>query len=258
MKRFKILLLNTGYCVGVNGSRSQYVRYCYRYLFCSRRIQRQVIHDIDSLIAKENPDLCCFIELHKESNILRRFNQLQALLDKEYRFYHMANKYGERGILSRAPVFRQNTNGFMAKKELFFRRHYFRSGRKKLLYEIILENDIHLFMAHFSLKKEVRERQFVQLKNLIQGKKRIIICGDFNIFHGYEELKPLLETGNLEVMNSSDQKTFPSCHPKRYFDLFICSKDIKITNFKVLRHICVSDHLPVIMEFAVRKRVKHY
>lgn len=251
MKRFKILLLNTGYCVGVDGSPNQYLRYCYRYLFCSRRIQREVIRDIDSLITDENPDLCCFIELHKESKILRRFNQMQALLDEEYRFYHMANKYGERGLLSHSPVLRRNSNGFMAKKALSFRRHYFRSGRKKLVYEILLDHDVHLFMAHFSLKKKARERQFDQLKNLIQGKKRVIICGDFNIFHGYEELKPLLETGDLQVMNSSEQKTFPSCYPKKHLDLFICSKDIKITDFKVLRDICISDHLPVVMEFAV-------
>lgn len=251
MHRFKVLLLNTGYCVGLNGSPKQYLRYFHRYFFCPRRIQQRVLASIDTLIAEIKPDLCCFMELHRESKLLRRFNQLHRLINETYRYFHIANKYCETRILGRLPFFRRKSNGFLAKHPLPYRTHFFSRGGKRLIYEIILENSIHLFMAHFSLHREIRRKQFEEMAELVKSKKRVIVCGDFNIFRGFHELKPLLEAGNLKIVNQKNHATFPSCNPKKHLDLFLCSPDVPVTDVRVLKNVHISDHLPVVLEFSI-------
>lgn len=250
MKTFKILLFNTGYCLGLNGSTQDYLKYFYRYLFCPKRIQKKILENIDQLLDEENPDLCLFLELHKESKLFRRFNHLHFLLDEKYRHFHMTNKYAQNGFLRRLPVLRRKSNGFLAKRHVPFRTHYFRAGRKKLIYELSLPEKISLFMTHFSLQRSTREKQFHQLRSIIGDRKRVIVCGDFNIASGYKELQPLLDGSNLQIVTSNTQgeKTFPSADPQKAFDLFLCSANLPISSCKVLEHILLSDHLPVMVE----------
>jgi endonuclease/exonuclease/phosphatase family metal-dependent hydrolase len=106
-------------------------------------------------------------------------------------------------------------------------------------------------MTHFSLSKRIRHKQFAELEELIRKRKRVILCGDFNVFSGPEELYHLLGQCNLRIVNQPKDFTFPTCKPRKALDLFLCSHDVRIMDIRVLDTVTASDHLPVILEVAL-------
>lgn len=97
---------------------------------------------------------------------------------------------------------------------------------------------------------KTRAKQFKEMKHLTKDTPNVIICGDFNIFGGLRELKPLLEDKRLHIVNTENDKTFPAHCPNKVLDIFIVSKNITVNRFNVLRDQ-FSDHLPVIFEFKI-------
>lgn len=250
MKPFKILLFNLCYCLGLTGSVSNYSLRSYRFIYCSKNIQKAVIEKIKSIIKKQNPDLCCFIEIHQGSKFLNRLNQFEILTPQNYKFHDIDSKYGKTVKSLPLPHFKKQSNAFIAKQNLVFKKHFFRRGIKKLIYEIQLNPQTHLFMTHFALNKRTRKKQLKELGDLIGTKERVILCGDFNI-KKYDELTDLLQNNNLKIVNRLRDKTFPSHKPKRLLDLFLCSRDIKVRKFRVLKNVKISDHLPVLIEIEI-------
>lgn len=247
MKTFRILLFNLCYCLALTGSIANYSLRSYRFLYCSKKIQKNVLDKIKAVIKKTNPDLCCFVEIDQGCKFSNRLNQIEELKNPLYPFYNIENKYGKLGKFVPLPYFKKQSNGFIAKQNFAFKKHYFRKGTKKLLYEIQLAPDTYLFMTHFSLNKRIRKKQFKDIQNLIKNKNKVIICGDFNIKNA-DELNNLMTENKLKLVNRLRDKTFPSHKPKRLLDLFLCSKNMKIKKFRVLRDVKVSDHLPVLLE----------
>lgn len=130
-------------------------------------------------------------------------------------------------------------------------KHYLKAGIKKLLYEVELAPSLHVFAGHFALQKRAREKQFEEVKQLLRHKQKIILCGDFNIFKGFDELNDLIHHYDMKIINTETDGTFPAHNPTKCVDLFICSKDITITNFRVLSDIQASDHLPIVVEISI-------
>lgn len=236
----RILLYNVGYGTGLNGSLKSYLLQGYRYLYTPRRIIRQVRQSLYNLLSREKPDLCCFVEVHRKHGFIPH--------PKSYHF-HADVKYGRRSPLRFLPFFRDNCNAFCAEKPLHFHRQYFKSGTKKLIFEISLPNDIKLLMVHFALRESTRRKQCQELKAIINGRKNIIVCGDFNVFKGARELHDLAESCGLKIVNSHSH-TFPAFKPKNALDLFLCPKDMEGVTARVLSDVQVSDHLPVLLEVA--------
>lgn len=245
-KTIKILSYNLGYCSGFTGSLPQYVLYGHRHVKPSAKVKGKVFDALQTLMKTEQPDLCCFQEI--DDHALR---ELETRLGTDYVHFHGQNKYGEASILRRIPHFSRKGNGFVAKNTSTFTTHYFKTGVKKLFFEIDVAPDLAVFAGHFALGKQARQKQFEELKHLLQEKKRVILCGDFNIFKGFGELQDLIHHYDLRILNTDTDHTFPAHRPKRSLDLFICSKDIDVQSFKVLAEPKVSDHLPVIMEVRV-------
>ncbi len=250
MTSFKILLYNLEYGRGHTGSWRNYIIHWFRFLRKPRKKEDIILQKVHEMIAQEDPDLCCFIEIDKESPFHKNGNQLNRLADEKRKEYHFSKKYSKKGILQHLPYFRAHGNGFLAKKKHPFKEHYFKHGRKKHFYEIKINKDITLFMAHFPLRKKTRRQDFEELKKLIEKKKKVIICGDFNIFKGFKELDPLVKRTGLYIVNKLSDKTYPAYNPKKAFDLFICSDTIKVKNLRVL-HPHLSDHAPVILEIDI-------
>ena len=82
-----ILMSNLGYLRGIDGCLSHHFRYAYRHLYCSRGVQESCIKQVMEIIRKENPDICCFVEIDKGSADLGNFNQLEALASDQYTFF---------------------------------------------------------------------------------------------------------------------------------------------------------------------------
>ena len=237
MKKFKILLLNTGYLTSLNGSKKDYLLKSYRYIINSKKIQKEAIKRFKDITKKEKPDLILLIEIRK--------NQIKEIIPKNYKFYDSETKYGKNSILRKLPLFKIQCNGFISKNRLSFKKEYLKNGTKKILYIIDLPKRIKLFLFHFSLKKKVRIKQFEELENLVKNYKYKIICGDFNIYKGIDELNSLIKKADLKISNN--KPTFPSFKPKKNLDIFLCSKELKIKS-KVLNNLKISDHLPVVLE----------
>lgn len=234
----KILLYNLNYCTGLTGPKSDYLFKSFRYLHTPKEIQEDVLGEVNSLIGHEMPDICCFIEIFEE--------QIKKLTDKRFNLYDVSNKYGSSSSLSWMPFFKSRSNGVLSRQDVSFKKHYFKFGRKRLIYEIFY-NGLSVFLVHLSLKSSVRSKQFKELFDLVKWRDKVVICGDFNVFNGFEEFDSLLEGSRLKVVNSPEDKTYPAFKPSKSMDVFICSKDVKILGFKIA-DLTVSDHLPVLLE----------
>ncbi|HVW66844.1 MAG TPA: endonuclease/exonuclease/phosphatase family protein [Candidatus Peribacteraceae bacterium] len=235
----KILLYNIGYCSGLTGKKTQYVTEFNRYLHTPARIYQNIEQSIAQMVSREKPDLCCFLEVHKD------FDLGEAA--KAFHRRVIDNKYGLKSWLRKIPFFRYNCNAFFARKKLPYRKKFFGEGTKKLIYDIDLGHNLSLIVSHFSLSKRTRKKQFEELKQMVRNKMRVIVCGDFNIFDGEGELHDLVKSCNLRIVNARG-RTFPTVKPQKHFDLFLCSKDVPVKGWKVLKDCKVSDHLPVMLE----------
>jgi hypothetical protein len=238
----KVLLLNLGYCSGLDGSFRDYALHGLRYLHTPERITADIEDALFQLLNREEPDVCCFLELHKKSAMV-----------KDLRGYPCSDidvKYGLKSLLRKIPFFRDNCNGFYAKHDVPYKKFYFKEGAKKLIYELEMENDLTLLFCHFSLSKHIRAKQFRELETMLKDKKRAILCGDFNIFKGTGEIEELMSSCNLRAGNLR-QSTFPTVHPSKSFDQFLCTEDVRVTRCEAVKSFHGSDHLPVVLEFQV-------
>lgn len=235
----RILFLNVGYCTGLEGGTTEYLLNWYRYLYTSRRTMENVLHDLHLMIEQESPDICCFLEIHKTSGLLQNMHA--------YPYFDIENKYGLHALLRHLPLFRKNCNGVFSRKPLQMQKHFLNAGRKKLVYEVTLENGASLFVSHLSLTHGARSRQIAELADLVRNKKNVILCGDFNAFRGRKEISEL-EACGLHLVNPPLKGTFPSIHPRITLDMFLCSPDVDIEQVRVLQDVKLSDHLPVVLD----------
>lgn len=235
----KIMFLNLQYGLGLDGSFGDFLRHFYRYFYCSRKVEVKAVDALKDILWKERPDVLLLTETYLE--------HLKDLVNEGYAYFDVGNKYGPMSLLRKIPGFRRRSNGFLANGNFNFDKHYLKNGVKKLIYEIKINEDLGLFMGHFSLSGRTRKKQFDELKKIAGRYKKVILCGDFNIFSGYEELESLIKELDLKIVAKQEHKTYPAYNPKHHMDLFLCSKDLKIKGAKVLREK-LSDHLPVILE----------
>jgi exonuclease III len=206
----KILMSNLGYLRGIDGTLGQHFRYAHRHIYCSVATQKKSLKQLEKLIEREDPDICCFVEIDKGSSDLANFNQLEALISDHYVFYDIENKYGTASRLRSLPFSRGKSNAFLAKRAFDYEKIYFTHGTKRLIYKIQIDTDISLFFAHFSLKKDVRVQQLRQVRQLLQDTPgEHIVLGDFNI-----------------LMNDKDVPTFTFHRIKKALDLCICSESL--------------------------------
>ncbi len=220
----KILFSNIGYAKGIDGSLQAHMRLFHRHIYSGHTVQRGVLSQLKALIKDQEPDICCFVEVDSGSVHSGRLNQLQELVDEDYPHFDIAGKYGENNRLSQMPLHMGKSNGFIAKKSYDFRRLYFDSGSKRLVYHLKAAEDLHIFFAHFSLSRQTRIRQFAELQVLLQSVEgNVIILADFNIFQGFSELKPLLDNTNLAILNDETAPTFYFHKAKHVLDLCLCS-----------------------------------
>jgi endonuclease/exonuclease/phosphatase family metal-dependent hydrolase len=248
-RRHKVLFTNLGYARGIGGSLREHARYAYRYIWCPRGTQRDAIAGLKRLIRREDPEVCCLVEIDRGSVNSAFFNQMDHLVDGTWRYHDIENKYGETSPLRHLPVTSGKCNGFVAKRSLPFRKIYFTGGTKRLVYKIDLDEGLTLFFAHFSLRREVREGQFRELRELFERTAgEVAIMGDFNIFRGRGELAPLLDGGGLEVVSGLDDDTFRIDGRRFAVDLCVCSTELaRRAEVRVLEQ-SYSDHAAIVLE----------
>ena len=246
---FKILFSNIGYAKGIDGSLWQHVRGFGRHIYCRVPVQKTVLTQVKDIMAAEQPDLCCLVEIDQGSFHSAYFNQIHDLVDSEYKFFDITNKYGEDSLLRRLPSHRGNSNAFLSKYEFPFERFYFSNGTKRLIYRIELPGNRFVFFAHFSLNKEVRAKQFEETNHLLRAcSGEVILLADFNILDGFSELNPLLHETGLSVLNNEADPTFRFHKRRLALDLCIGSKDLLAQMQLKIIHQPFSDHAAILVE----------
>lgn len=223
----KILFSNIGYAKGIDGTLWQHLSRAGRYLYCRVPTQMLVLGQLKSIIDLEQPDLCCFVEIDSGSLHSAYMNQLKALMDDDYAFFDIANKYGKGNWRQYMPLSKGRSNAFMAKTGLTFDRLYFTHGTKRLMYRVVLPGNIHVFFAHFSLDRRVRVRQFQEVRGLMEAcPGDSILLADFNIMYGFSELDPLLKDSKFALLSKEDRHTFTFHNRKLALDLCVCSREL--------------------------------
>ncbi|MEJ0062257.1 MAG: endonuclease/exonuclease/phosphatase family protein [Alphaproteobacteria bacterium] len=246
----KILFSNIGYAKGIGGTLLEHLTRLDRHIYTAPIVQKHALAQLKTIIDGENPDLCCFVEIDKGSFHSGYFNQIAPLMDEDYRFHDIADKYGASSLLGRMPLHAGKCNAFLAKTSFPYERLYFTHGNKRLIYRIALPGDITLFFAHFSLQRKVREKQFREINRLLKETAgEIIIMADFNILNGFSELSPLLGGTDLHVLNLETEHTFTFHRSKLVLDLCLCSASLaRRATLKVIQQP-FSDHAALLLDY---------
>lgn len=252
---YRILFSNIGYAKGIDGSLRQHIARFARHFYSRLSVQEQVLKELNAIITLERPDLCCFVEIDSGSIQSARHNQMQPLINETYAHYDVADKYGPDSNVSQMPLHGGRSNSFMSREKLSFEKLYFKNGTKRLIYKIALPpeipGNIHVFFTHFSLRKKIRAKQFEEVRQIIlQTPGETILLADFNIFYGFKELAPLLQTENLVVLNNEKDTTFQFSGKHLALDLCLCSSSL---SSRLALHIIpqpFSDHAALLVEIA--------
>lgn len=164
-------------------------------------------------------------------------------------------KYNRYSWWSRLPLMAKQANACTSRYSVLrARTHFLRRGVKRLVMEIELD-DVVLFIVHLAVRRKCREAQLAELSQLArQAKKPYLIAGDFNAFAGKIELSDFMQALNLQSANQSDSPTFPSQSPRWQLDFILHSPEIRVTHFEVMRHVRLSDHLPLVCDFEVASK----
>ena len=211
MHTHRILLLNLGYETGLDGSWKQYLLDSWRYVHTPEKVQSRVREEFQSLIKSVQPDICCVLEMHHDPMLLKTF--------AAYHCKHVDPKYGNTSVLRRLPFFRDNCNGVFALDRLPCTVRQFKHGTKKLLYDVNVKNEFSLLIGHYSLHASVRQQQFEEIAQLVKGRKRAIVCGDFNDFGGEQGIEFADQAQQSPDRPPGTQSNLPACHPKKPLDL---------------------------------------
>jgi endonuclease/exonuclease/phosphatase family metal-dependent hydrolase len=104
--------------------------------------------------------------------------------------------------------------------------------------------------VHLALSKAARGKQLEHLAELLPANAPFIVAGDFNTYHGEQELADFMANHGLRNANTAGLPTYPSWNPKKQLDYILYSKEITLENFSVPR-VDFSDHLPLVMDFLI-------
>jgi endonuclease/exonuclease/phosphatase family metal-dependent hydrolase len=247
----KIIFWNLGYVRQVDGSLFSYIKNSKRLVHHDKDSQKKVIEEVAALVTRVEPDVFAYAEILTGSKRNQYFNQhryLRSLMSREHHVTSAVTKYGNT-IFSSLPFHKGNSNGVISFLPATITNHYLQHSRKKLIQEIRLEG-LTLFVGHLPLVSRDREKQFKEIAALVNGTEGdVVLCGDFNILNGFDELDFLKKETGLRVAGENIP-TFPSRRPKIQIDVFMYrfADTSKIPKFSVIKSLA-SDHLPIVLEW---------
>ncbi|HVX03928.1 MAG TPA: endonuclease/exonuclease/phosphatase family protein [Rhodanobacteraceae bacterium] len=104
-------------------------------------------------------------------------------------------------------------------------------------------------VAHLSLGTQSRARQIDFIAELLQGRRNVVLMGDFNCPPESPELRSLFARTTLAAP-ANPTPTFPSWRPQRAIDHILVSSGIAVDRMWTLP-AAFSDHLPLAAEIRV-------
>ena len=239
----KILIYNIAYSTGLKGSLLGYATNFWRYLvWAPKKTFRRLVE----FLKKQNADVLCLLETDSGSFRNRFRSQPKAIAEQlSFPLFWSASKYGPRSPLRHLPTFRKQEDAVLSKIKGEIKDHYLKNGEKKLVQEFVAQG-ISLFVVHLGLRASLRAKQLRELTEILRTCPRPhLVCGDFNIFKGLNEIQIFIRENRL--ISVQTRATFPSLKPKFLVDLILASETIRVKDAGV-EDVPFSDHLPVWVE----------
>ena len=243
----RFLLYNIAYGTGSPRSASHHVFTMHRYL----RTPHHHFEAIRDFVIRQRPDIVGLVEVDNGSVRFGRRNQVSELARDLSHEHSWGRKYGNGAFTRYLPILRHQGNALLARGPLRqVSHHFFERGFKRLIVEVTVD-DIQLYLVHLALNERIRGMQLRYLTELIGTTAQpVILAGDFNIFQGRRELAHLMKETGLRNPNTGRRPTYPSWGPRRELDLILCSPAISVRRFHIFDDILLSDHLPLLVDFA--------
>lgn len=218
---------------------------------------RKTNKNLESLIRffhEQKADILGLVEIDSGSYRSSHLSQADVIAQQLGKHPFCRSKYSYLSWWSRVPVMRQQSNAFISEHSVIRERtHFLRKGVKRLVMELELE-EVVVFVVHLALSRRCRESQLADLARLVKNaRKPYLIAGDFNAFAGKIELSEFMAALNLSSANLENAPTFPSRSPRWQLDFILHSPEIRVTHFEVAHQVQLSDHLPLICDFEIRR-----
>ena len=251
----KLILYNIQYCAGTKGDVRGYLQF-WKMLFPPKYLDYVMANELK----KYNPDIVGLVEVDTGSIRAKKENKVtffKEMLDFEGHIERVKYiKKGFSGFFRRFPIIKKQANAILSKnKASSVKYHSLTNGTKRVVIEAVFDKPkkFHILLVHLSLGKKARKKQLEQLILMVNSiKEPVILMGDFNIFKGLDEIKPLLESTDLTYfMGKKKAYTQPTIKPTKTLDLILTSNKIKVNHYEVL-DLKYSDHLPVMIEFDIK------
>lgn len=111
------------------------------------------------------------------------------------------------------------------------------------------------FVTHLAawgrLLRVARVRQINELADIIaRGSLPHVLCGDFNVPPGAEEMNILMSRGHLRLCGAQNEATFPMTRQR--LDYILCDPRFEYVNSEVIRR-GPSDHWPFMVDLKLRE-----
>lgn len=213
---------------------------------------QSVLPDITQFIKSVDPDIVGLIEVDTGSIRSRKVNQAEKIAADLGMNTSYETKYGNKSLNKILPIVRKQGNAFMAAPRVHGESfHYFDTGIKRLIIELEMQ-DFAVYLVHLSIKYRHRHLQLRRLYDLImQTDKPVIVAGDFNTFWGENEIYLFMKAAGLTSANTESLPTYPSRAPRKELDFILYQDGIEVSGFEIPQ-VRLSDHLPLVCDFAVR------
>ncbi len=242
----RIMIFNVGYLSGITAF-SEYLTKFNRVIAPQAPDLAAVSAEVAALVEKVDPDILFLAEINPGAPL----HAVETLFTES----HVDCKYGPGSpLLGVLPRFKKNSNGVFLRRPLPVTKLFLKSGMKKLVYRVDIDDRLSAFFCHAALDGRSRHKQFAELARLAQAREQAIIAGDFNAFGGLSEFHDLLHSAGLHIAGEPIEKTFPSRHPAIPIDLFLVSDTLHAVRVDALEDILLSDHLPVIADIDLTER----
>ncbi|MDY8108402.1 endonuclease/exonuclease/phosphatase family protein [Fulvimarina sp. 2208YS6-2-32] len=248
----RIVYANLGYLRGIDGSFRQHVGRFWRHVYTPIKAQTTSISQLTAVVEELSPDLCCLVELDRGSITNRFFDQLPTIGGKLFPVSVAHGKYGTERILSPLHFSYGKSNAFLAKAPVEAADRYLTDGKKKLVYDIRMTGpttNLRILVVHLSLVVTERARQIEELAGWVaEEDASTIVVGDFNVFRGERELKPLLASGHLFHANRGMEPTFRFGPWRAALDTCLISEDLRSSACVTIVDQPYSDHQMLVMD----------
>ena len=211
------------------------------------------LDEITEFIRPLDPDVIGLIEVDNGSYRSGKKSQAEKMAEELGHFHSYCSKYGTTSRWQRIPLYNKQGNAFLAKDAIHNEKfHYFERGMKKLVIELELEH-VTFFLVNLALTYKARQEQILHLYHLVKETNRpYILAGDFNAFMGEDEIQLLMSASRLQNADKDMQPSYPSHNPRKHLDFILHSPEIQVNKFWI-PDVQLSDHLPLVIDFEVRR-----